>query len=216
MTYDWQGTLAVEPGSRGWFEEIDRRFLASAYYAKGSDGRPFERFMRSADVNGKEVLEVGCGMGTHAAMLARAGARLTGIDLTEKAVETTRRRFEIFGLHGDIQRADAENLPFLSDSFDMVWSWGVIHHSSSMEKCLSEIWRVLRSRGRLLLMVYYRPSLVYYLHNGLIRGVLMGQLLRRSLSEIYVSAADGFYARVFNKKELRTLFSSAFDQVQIR
>ena len=66
-----------------------------------------------------------------------------------------------------------------------------------MDKCLSEISRVLRARGRLFLMVYYRPSLVYYLHNGLIRGVLMGQLLRRSLREIYTSSSDGFYVRVF-------------------
>lgn len=215
MTYDWQGTLDLQSGSREWFEEIDRRFLTSSYFAKGADGSPFGRFLRTADVAGKDVLEVGCGMGTHAAMLARAGANLTAIDLTDKAVETTRRRLELFDLRGDIQRSDAEALPFKDESFDMVWSWGVIHHSSSMEKCLFEITRVLRVGGRLLLMVYYRPSLVYYLHNGLIRGVLMGQLLSRPLSEIYTSASDGFYARVFNKKELRSLLSSTFEQIQI-
>ena len=99
-------------------------------------------------------------MGTHAALLARAGARLTAIDLTETAVEMTRRRFKIFGLAGEIGRADAENLPFRNATFDLVWSWGVIHHSSSMERCILEITRVLRDRGRLFLMVYYRPSLV--------------------------------------------------------
>jgi SAM-dependent methyltransferase len=215
MTYDWQGTLELKVGSKEWFEEIDNRFMSSAYYAKTGDGSPFGRFLRAEDVDDKDVLEVGCGMGTHASLLARAGARLTAIDLTEQAVEMTKRRFELFNLQGQIERADAEHLPFRDASFDMVWSWGVIHHSHSMEQCLSEISRVLRVGGRLLLMVYYRPSLVYYLHNGLIRGVLMGQLLRRSLGEIYTAASDGFYARVFNKRELKSLLSSNYGQIKM-
>src|SRR5215510_7247700 len=92
MTYDWQGTLSLAPGTRPWFEEIDRRFLDSAYYAKEVDGTDFSRFLHTNDIAGKAVLEVGCGMGTHAAMLARAGAQLTAIDITERAVEMTRRR----------------------------------------------------------------------------------------------------------------------------
>jgi tRNA G46 methylase TrmB len=72
MTYDWEGTLAPEPGSREWFDEIDRHFLESAYYAKGADDSPFGRFPRAEDVAEKDVLEVGCGMGTHASMLAKA------------------------------------------------------------------------------------------------------------------------------------------------
>jgi SAM-dependent methyltransferase len=215
MTYDWEGTLAPEPLSREWFDEVDRRFLDSAYYAKGADGSPFGRFLRAEDVAGKEVLEVGCGMGTHASMLARAGASLTAIDLTGRAVETTGRRFKLFGLSGRIERGDAERLRFPDDSFDMVWSWGVIHHSGSTERCLSEIGRVLRPGGRLFLMVYYRPSLVYYVHNGLIRGVLMGKLFRRRLQQIYTAASDGFYARVFTKGELRSLLSADYDQVKI-
>jgi len=214
MTYDWQGTLELTPGSREWFEEIDRRFLTSAYFAERPDGAPFGRFLRPEVVSDKEVLEVGCGMGTHAALLAQAGARLTCIDLTEQAVERTRRRFEIFNLAGEVRRADAESLPFPDASFDMVWSWGVIHHSSSMEKCLLEITRVLRTGGRLLLMVYYRPSLVYYLHAGFIRGILLGQLLYRSLEQIYTVASDGFYARVSTKKELKRILQS-YEQISM-
>lgn len=112
MTYDWHRTLNLIPGSRGWFEEIDRRFLSSAYYAQSPHGTPFGRFLRPETVNGKDVLEVGCGMGTHAALLAKAGARLTAIDISERAVEMTRRRFEIFKLPGYIEQADAEKLPF--------------------------------------------------------------------------------------------------------
>jgi ubiquinone/menaquinone biosynthesis C-methylase UbiE len=215
MTYDWEGTLRLAPGSREWFEEVDRRFLSSAYYAQSPNGAPFSRFLRPELVQGKTVLEVGCGMGTHAALLAKAGAQLTAVDLTEKAVEMTRRRFDVFELQGRIERADAEKLPFADATFDTVWSWGVIHHSSSMETCLSEITRVLHKDGRLLLMVYYRPSLVYYLHCGLLRGVLLGKLFRQSLQQIYVAASDGFYARVFNRRELKTLLEPNYEQISI-
>lgn len=214
MTYDWQRTLKIEPYSQEWFDEIDERFLSASYFARGSDGSPFGRFLRRQDVENKEVLEIGCGMGTHASMLARSGARLTAIDLTEKAVETTRRRFQMFGLEGDIRQADAEKLAFPDLSFDFVWSWGVIHHSSSTESIVAEITRVLRPGGKLMIMVYYKPSLVYYVHAGLIRGVLLGKLCRQSMQEIYTAASDGFYARVFTRKELRTMLGSKYTNVR--
>ena len=215
MTYDWEATLRLTPGSREWYEEIDRRFLGCSYFAKGGDGKPFGRFLHPEFISGKDVLEVGCGMGTHASLLARAGARLTAIDLTERAVQTTRRRFELFGLPGKIERADAEKLPFADASFDFVWSWGVIHHSSRFESCLAEIARVLRPGGRLMLMVYYRPCIVYYINCGLIRGVLLGQLFKKSLHQIYVDSSDGFYARVFNRPELAGLLAPSFAQIQM-
>jgi ubiquinone/menaquinone biosynthesis C-methylase UbiE len=215
MLYDWHATLQSTPGTRRWFEEIDRRFMASAYYATGKDCIPFSRFLRAESFSGKSVLEVGCGMGTHAAMLARVGARLTAIDITAGAVAMTKRRFEVFGLSGRIEEADCEDLPFSDYTFDAVWSWGVIHHSSSTERCLAEITRVLKPGGQILLMVYYKPSIVYYIHCGLVRGILLGQLASRALQEIYTAASDGFYARVFTKKELHTLLATHYSQIKL-
>ncbi len=215
MTYDLPGSSRFLPGSREWFEETDRRFLEAAYFAKGEEGAPFGRFLKPGWVTGKKVLEVGCGMGTHAAILARSGADLTAVDITEYAIETTRRRFEIFKLAGRIQQADAEQLPFDDASFDLVWSWGVIHHSRSTERCLQEIARVLRPGGRLFLMVYYRRSFTYYVHCGLIRGILLGQLLHRRLDEIYVAASDGYYARTFTKAELESLLGHSFEHISM-
>jgi ubiquinone/menaquinone biosynthesis C-methylase UbiE len=215
MTYDWEKTLQIDPGTLKWYDEIDRRFLDSAYYAAGQNGQPFGRFLKPDFVSGKQVLEIGCGMGTHAEMLLRNGARLTAIDQTALAVESTRRRLELKQLDARVLLQDAEKLTFPDRSFDVVWTWGVIHHSSSTEQCVSEISRVLRPGGRLIMMVYYRPSLVYYLHCGLIRGVLLGQLLRQSLHQIYVNATDGFYARVFSKSELRALLAPQFHSLQI-
>jgi 2-polyprenyl-3-methyl-5-hydroxy-6-metoxy-1,4-benzoquinol methylase len=215
MTYDWENTMNLTPGSREWFEEIDRRFLSASYFAKGPDGRPFGRYMRPEHMTGKKVLEIGCGMGTHAAMISRLGADFTAIDLTERAVQATRRRLEVFGLKGNIQRADAEHQPFADKTFDFVWSWGVIHHSSSFDTCVSEVARILKPGGRIMLMVYYRPCIVYYINNGLIRGVLMGRLLKQSLQDIYVQSGDGFYARVFNKAELTGILDPYFKDIQL-
>jgi SAM-dependent methyltransferase len=215
MTYDWEETLRIAPGTPAWYDEIDRRFLESAYFARGEDGTPFGRFLKPDLVEGKRVLEIGCGMGTHAELLVRNGADLTAIDQTRMAVEATRRRLQLRGLTAQVLRQDAENLGFRDRSFDSVWTWGVIHHSSCTERCVSEIARVMTPGGRLMMMVYYRPSLVYYLHCGLIRGILMGQLMQRSLNQIYVSSSDGFYARVFNKPELRGVLSPFFHSLQI-
>jgi ubiquinone/menaquinone biosynthesis C-methylase UbiE len=215
MTYDWEKTLRFTPGSVEWFEEIDRRFFSASYFAKDKEGRPFGRFLRSEFVEGKEVLEIGCGMGAHAVLLVKAVVRLTAVDLTEKAVEITRRRFQLFKLNGRIERADAERLPFTDNSFDVVWSWGVIHHSNSMESCLSEIARVLRPGARLMIMVYYRPSIVYYVNCGLVRGILLGQLRKKSLHQIYEDSTDGSHARVFNRRELRHLLSSDFSNIEL-
>ena len=215
MTYDWEKTLQINPGTLKWYDEIDSRFLDSAYYAAGQNGEPFGRFLKPDLVSGKQVLEIGCGMGTHAEMLLRNGARLTAIDQTALAVESTRRRLELKQLDARVLQQDAEKLTLPDLSFDVVWTWGVIHHSSSTEQCVSEIGRVLRPGGRLMMMVYYRPSLVFYLHCGFIRGVLLGQLLRQSLHQIYVNATDGFYARVFSKSELRALLAREFHSLQI-
>lgn len=215
MTYDWEKTLSLVPGSKDWFNEIDRRFLACSYFAVDKEGQPFGRLFRPEYLTNKDVLEIGCGMGTHASLLSKRGARLTAVDLTERAIEATRRRFELFNLQGSIQRADAENLPFADASFDFVSSWGVLHHSNRFENCLSEVARVLRPGGRVMLMVYYRPSIVYYLNCGLIRGVMLGQLFKKSLHQIYVDSSDGFYARVFSRKELRDLLSTHFSGIKL-
>src|SRR5206468_5371569 len=89
MTYDWEATLSVERGSLAWYDEIDRRFFYSAYYAQPAGAPPFDWFMPEAEIRGKRVLEIGCGMGSHAELLTRRGASLTAVDQTAFAVEAT-------------------------------------------------------------------------------------------------------------------------------
>jgi len=83
---------------------------------------------------GKRVLEIGVGLGADHQRFAEAGAILTGIDLTPRSIEITHRRFEKLGLRSDLNIGDAENLEFSDNSFDIVYSWGVIHHSPDTKK----------------------------------------------------------------------------------
>ncbi|WP_200251379.1 class I SAM-dependent methyltransferase [Lamprobacter modestohalophilus] len=96
---------------------------------------------------GLRVLEIGVGLGADHQRFAQAGAVLSGIDLTERAVEHTRRRLAVFGLASDLAVGDAENLQFPDESFDLVYSWGVLHHSPDMPKAIAEVWRVLKRGG---------------------------------------------------------------------
>lgn len=218
MTYEGlEGGKPIvhQPGSAEWFAEIDGRFFEAAFTTRGPSGAPFGRYLGPGSVADADVLEIGCGMGTHTQLLAESGARLTSIDLTPRAVEMTKRRCELQGLSVDVHQADAECLPFPEQSFDLVWTWGVLHHSSSFDRCLTEATRVLRPGGRLLMMVYHRASLIYYVHNVLVRGILCGQRLRLSFAEINDAHMDGAYARMFTQSELAGLLARDYASARL-
>ncbi len=121
---------------------------------------PFiSKYARFEQWRGLSVLEVGVGAGTDAEQFARAAAKYSGIDLTERGVALTRRRLELLGLVGSIERANAEKLPFPDGSFDFVYSWGVIHHSPHAEVAAREMIRVCRPGGQICCMVYNRRSI---------------------------------------------------------
>src|SRR5438270_879528 len=120
----------------------------------------FAEFDTSA---GRRVLEIGVGLGADHCRFAQAGAQLTGIDLTPRAVAHTRRRLALLGLESTLAVGDAENLAFPSDSFDVVYSWGVLHHSPNTPQAIAEVHRVLRPGGVAKVMIYHKWSLVGYM-----------------------------------------------------
>lgn len=107
----------------------------------------------------ERVLDVGCGIGWICQHFAQNGARITGVDLTLRAVELTRLRLTLHGLSGDIRQANAESLPFPDGVFDFVVSAGVLHHTPRTEQAVAEIRRVLRPGGRGMIALYYRSPL---------------------------------------------------------
>jgi ubiquinone/menaquinone biosynthesis C-methylase UbiE len=160
----------------------------------------------------KKVLEIGVGLGADHQKFAEAGAQLTGIDLTNKAIAYTKRRFSIFGLKSELSVSDAENLPFTNELFDVVYSWGVIHHSPDTPKVVKEIFRVLKKGGEARIMIYHTRSIVGYmlwLKYGLFK---LRPLVR--LEEIYDKYLESPGTKAYTVEEARQLFKQ-FSQVQI-
>lgn len=111
---------------------------------------------------GAVTLDVGCGQGYNAQELVRYGARLTAIDLTEKGLGLARTRFAIRGLEANFLLADAQNLPFTSNTFEIVHSSGVFHHIPDMESAVRELYRVMKPGARASIMVYNKSSWRYW------------------------------------------------------
>lgn len=125
---------------------------------------------------GLKVLEIGCGLGTDGAQFAKAGAEYTGIDLTEASIELARKRFELSGLKGKFRVADAEKLDFADDTFDVVYSHGVLHHTPDTETAVREIHRILKPGGRAIVMLYHRDSYNYRIGIRVLRRAGAGLL----------------------------------------
>jgi ubiquinone/menaquinone biosynthesis C-methylase UbiE len=159
----------AEPGSRRFYELVEAHRYTKEWHIPAA--------ANFAGARGLKVLEIGCGLGTDGAQFAKAGADYTGVDLTEAAVELARKRFAMFDLPGKFQTADAEKLDFADESFDLVYSHGVLHHTPDTAKAIHEIHRVLRPGGRAIVMLYHRNSYNYRVNISLLRRA-GAQLLR--------------------------------------
>lgn len=143
----------AEMGTPEFFELIEaHRYTKEWHIPEAAD---------FAGARGLSVLEIGCGLGTDGAQFAKAGAHYTGVDLTEAAIELARKRFEIAGLPGEFRVADAENLDFADESFDRIYSHGVLHHTPDTARAVAEIHRMLKPGGRAMVMLYHRGSYNY-------------------------------------------------------
>lgn len=151
----------AQPGSRLFYELVEQHRYEKEWHIPEAAG--------FAQSNNLRVLEVGCGLGTDGAQFAKAGAVYTGVDLTEAAVDLARRRFDLFTLTGSFRVADAEKLDFPNDSFDLVYSHGVLHHTPDTAAAIREIHRVLRPGGRAVVMLYHRDSYNYCVNISMLR-----------------------------------------------
>jgi ubiquinone/menaquinone biosynthesis C-methylase UbiE len=179
-----------------------------------------QRTFRYADSAGKSVLEIGVGLGTDHLQFARAGARTTGIDLTPRCVELTRRRCEQEGVTSDLRVMDAEALDFPDDSFDVVYSFGVLHHTPDMAAAFREVRRVLRPGGSFIGGLYSRYSWFHAavrLKRIRERGH-RSETIEERLARIEVSSSDSLpLVRLTSGRELRRMLADAgFASVRLR
>src|SRR5579864_4174749 len=122
-------------GTKEYFDEVEARKYFVEHHIPGF--ADFERW------RGKKVLEIGCGIGTDTINFARHGAQVTAVDLTEKSLEVARQRARVFGLEDHIrfQQANAEELSryVQPEKYDLVYSFGVIHHTPHPERVMEEL-----------------------------------------------------------------------------
>ncbi len=169
-------------------------------------------FAEFSNWKGKDVLEIGVGLGADHQLFAEHGAKLKGCDLTERAVEYTKQRLNLFNLHSDLTVADAENLPYSNEEFDLVYSYGVIHVSPNTPQVVSEIHRVLKKNGTGKIMIYYKYSIVGFML--WIRYALFKGRPWLSLDEIYSKYLESPGTKAYSINQARELFKN-FSSVEI-
>lgn len=139
-------------GTREYFDEVEQR----KYFVEPHI-QPFADFPRW---RGKKVLEIGCGIGTDSVNFARAGAEVTVVELSEESLDICRQRFAVFGLTGRFHRANAEELSRVVplETYDLVYSFGVIHHTPAPTRAIQEIKKYMGPGSELRLMLYANLS----------------------------------------------------------
>jgi len=141
-----------ELGSKDYFDEVEKR----KYFVEPH----IPKFAQFEMWSGKRVLEVGCGIGTDAINFVRAGANYTGIDVSQKSLDLTQRRLEVFGLNGRLLHANVEELSshLSGETFDLIYSFGVLHHTPSSSSALKQLIALSHAGTELRIMVYASRS----------------------------------------------------------
>lgn len=177
-----QSALSDQQERKKYFQEItNKRFYGREWHVPII--AKFEEFRN------KDVLEIGCGIGTDGFEFAKNGARYVGIDLTPNSIKLAKERFELFNVEGTFKVVNAEEpLPFPDNSFDHIYSFGVIHHSPNSEAIVDEMYRVLMLGGTFNVMLYNRSSINYYIEimflRKLFRWILYPKFMPRFISKI--------------------------------
>jgi len=189
------------PDPQGFDEHARARYALEPHIPK---------FAQFAGARGLKVLEIGVGMGADYLEWLKAGAHAIGVDLSPASLELARRRCHLAGYRPDLRVANAEHLPFPDGSFDIVYSYGVMHHSPDTGQCLREACRVLKPGGWARIMVYHHPSLtgtMLWLRYGLLRG--------KSLRQAVYDHLESPGTKTFTQAEVRSTMIG-FDDIQMQ
>lgn len=191
--------------SKHYFEEIEK-------HRYGTHPWILEN-IKKFDLENKKVLEIGLGMGTDHLSMARQGGIMYGIELTPQNLIISKKRLEMYGFNSELLIGDAEYLPYPDNSFDFIYSFGVIHHSPDTQKIISEIYRVLKPGGQCWITVYHKTSLFFWWTIFLWKYLIMcgwkKYTLKQQLSLIeYPNNNPNMVIRLYKKHEFADMFHS--------
>lgn len=211
----WEGATPMNFTDEKWSYKRKRAFRYELQdYMHGTFG--FENW------KGKKVLEVGCGSGIDAIEFARNGALVTAVDITDNAVALTKALAKEAKVPMEVLQIDS-TLPFVKGTFDLVYSFGVLHHIPNVEGILTEIRRVLKPDGKITAMLYNRNSLLFaysivYLH-GLKDKPFLDNFCIAAMNKLvsqYSERIEGCpHTKAYTKAEAQELFEQYFTNVTI-
>ncbi len=189
-------------GTREYFDIIISARKKYMYY--------FDKIVNFLGINGKgkKMLEVGCGMGTDLLSFAKLNYQVYGIDLADEHIKLSKKCFDLYSQSAEIKCGNAEQLKFSDNSFDMIYSFGVIHHTPNPDTAISEIYRVLKTGGKCFLMLYNKYSL-----NNLVHIILRYPFENPKKSTKV--AKDTPFTYRFSKREVKKMCSE-FSSVNIK
>ncbi len=205
----------LEYGSRAFFDEIRRN-----RYEVTDDWMP--RHIDFGAARGAKLLEIGYGLGTDLLTFRENGAEVYGIDITEEHHRLAQLNFTLHGQDSVLSVGDCAKIDYPSDYFDFVYSHGVLHHTPEIDRCISEVHRVLKQGGQFIMSVYHTLS-AYHICTMLInRGLIRGKLFRlgyRGLMATVERGADGVttkpLVKTYRKGSLRRMLDQ-FATVELR
>ena len=183
-----------ECGSKNYFLEVSKRkYTVEPHILK---------FANFATWKNKDVLEVGCGIGTAAHSFIENGARYKGIDVSKKSLELTRKRLDVFDLTGIVEEADIETyIKNEDEKYDLVYSFGVLHHTPNTKKAVKNIYNLLKKGGTFKLMLYAKNSWKYF-------------RIKEGLDQ-YEAQSGVPIADVYTEKDVRNLLKD-FENIDIQ
>jgi len=222
---DLVGGIPVEDMDLKYFLEIERKFRKhSGIGAQKLGDRLLSKLANFSELKGKSVLDVATGPGVHLVAYADAGAYVTGIDLTNYAVQQATKNLRARDLPGIVRQMDAQDMQFKDEIFDFVNAWGCLMHMPDTELAIREIYRVLKPEGKCLAYMYNKSSWPFWFNIFFLRGVLLLGLIRYrgNIDKLTSRYSDGssiggnMLTKFYSPRQVEKMFKNAgFNKVEV-
>ena len=185
-------------------DKIDLKQFKYNSFLRYSSEPEVLKFGNFKELKGLNVLEVGYGLGSDAVLITKFAKQYSGIDISEVSHDITLKRLKMHGLKNfSLSVGSSTDLDYADNTFDFVYSWGVIHHSGNIKKSLKEIYRVLKKGGTSKIMIYNKDSLivfVYWIYYSIIEFNF-----KKSRNQIIEEKIESPGTLILSKKEFKAI-----------